>query len=260
MMGMRIRGLSLTSPMRVQSASPLYIWQRVRPWMVRAWTPTSCSLSARSTMILELSSQPRRVFTVTGVLTASTTAFVMATSLSGSRIMPLPAPRPAIFDTGQPQGAPAGDLRHRAAPVDVDRVGPVPAGELRRAVGHAGRIDHRLGDMPVDLDRDGGLLLERAHLGDGLRGVPDEPVRGDELGRDHRRPGLAAQDAEGRVRHVLHRRQHHGALAQVDVCNLHGGAKIRKIGISTLLRFVRKNSPKRLYYCPKRPFYLFFIR
>ena len=54
-------------------------------------------------MILELSSQPRRVFTVTGVLTASTTAFVMATSLSGSRIMPLPAPRPAIFDTGQPQ-------------------------------------------------------------------------------------------------------------------------------------------------------------
>ena len=125
-------------------------------------------------------------------------------------------------------GAPARDLGHRAAPVDVDRVGPVPAGELRRAVGHPGRIDHRLGDVPVDLDRDGGLLLERAHLGDGLRGVADEPVRGDELGRDHRRPGLAAQDAEGRVRHVLHRRQHHGALAQVDVRYLHGGAKIRK--------------------------------
>ena len=55
-------------------------------------------------MILLLSSQPRRVFTVTGLSgTASTMAFVMATILSGSRIIPLPAPRPAIFETGQPK-------------------------------------------------------------------------------------------------------------------------------------------------------------
>ena len=89
--------------MSVQSASPLYIWQRVRPWMVSAAMPASCRRSASSTIILELSSHPRRVLTVTGLPTASTTAFVMATILSGSFIIPLPAPRPAIFDTGQPK-------------------------------------------------------------------------------------------------------------------------------------------------------------
>ena len=71
--------------------------------MVRAAMPTSCRRSASSTMILELSSQPRRVLTVTGLPTASTTALVMATILSGSRIMPEPAPRPAILLTGQPK-------------------------------------------------------------------------------------------------------------------------------------------------------------
>ena len=133
-------------------------------------------------------------------------------------------------------GAPARDLGHRAAPVDVDRIGPVPAGEFRRAVGHAGRIDHRLGDVSINLDGDGSLFLEGAHLGDGLRRVPDEPVRGDELGRDHRCTCFPAQDAEGRVRHVLHRRQYDGALTQVDVPDFHA-ANLRFFLIFVGLKF-----------------------
>nr|AIF26497.1 hypothetical protein [uncultured bacterium fosmid pJB28H11] len=83
MMGICILGLLLTAPIRVQSAEPLYSWQRVRPWIVSACIPASCNRSASSTMIFELSSQPRRVLTVTGFPTASTTALVIATILSG---------------------------------------------------------------------------------------------------------------------------------------------------------------------------------
>ena len=36
-------GLFFTSPMRLQSASPVYIWLRVLPWMVSAWIPQSCN-------------------------------------------------------------------------------------------------------------------------------------------------------------------------------------------------------------------------
>ena len=51
MMGIWMRGLRLTSPMSVQSALPVYIWLRVRPWMVRAWMPQSCNCSASSVMM-----------------------------------------------------------------------------------------------------------------------------------------------------------------------------------------------------------------
>ena len=100
---MCIRGFSFIFPIKLQSASPLYIWQRVLPCTVRAAIPTSCSLSASSTMIFEFSSQPRRVLTVTGNFTASTTDLVISTILSGKRIIPLPAPLPAILFTGQPK-------------------------------------------------------------------------------------------------------------------------------------------------------------
>ena len=103
MMGILMRGFRFTSPISVQSASPVYIWARVRPWMVRAWTPQSCSRSAKSTMILWLSSHPRRVFTVTGTSTASTTARVISNILGMFCNMPAPAPLPATFLTGQPK-------------------------------------------------------------------------------------------------------------------------------------------------------------
>ena len=48
-------------------------------------------------------SQPKRVFTVTGVLTASTTARVMSSIRGILRSIPAPAPLPATFLTGQPK-------------------------------------------------------------------------------------------------------------------------------------------------------------
>ena len=54
-------------------------------------------------MMRWLLSQPRRVFTVTGVCTAFTTSRVMS-SMSGMFCsMPAPAPLPATFFTGQPK-------------------------------------------------------------------------------------------------------------------------------------------------------------
>ena len=61
-------GLFLPLPIGVQSASPLYNWQRVRPWILSAWTPTSCNLSATSSIFLVWSSHPGLVLTVTGSL------------------------------------------------------------------------------------------------------------------------------------------------------------------------------------------------
>ena len=103
MMGIRILGFSLIFPIRVQSASPLYIWHLVLPWTVRALMPASWSRSASSTMILLSSSHPSLVFTVTGLLTALTILSVIITILSGYFIIPEPAPLPAILLTGQPK-------------------------------------------------------------------------------------------------------------------------------------------------------------
>ena len=102
-MGIRILGFFLTSPIRVQSASPVYICARVRPWMVRASIPQSCNCSASSTIILCSASHPRRVFTVTGIFTASTTARVISSILGTFCSMPEPAPFPATRFTGQPK-------------------------------------------------------------------------------------------------------------------------------------------------------------
>ena len=103
MIGICICGLFFTLPISVQSASPRYIWARVRPCIVSAAMPTSCRRRAISSMFFDSSSQPRRVFTVTGFPTASTIRRVISTISGTSRIMPDPAPRPAIFFTGQPK-------------------------------------------------------------------------------------------------------------------------------------------------------------
>ncbi len=54
-------------------------------------------------MFFDSSSHPSRVFTVTGRRTASTIRRVISTISGTSRIMPDPAPRPAIFFIGQPK-------------------------------------------------------------------------------------------------------------------------------------------------------------
>ncbi|OQA46590.1 MAG: hypothetical protein BWY47_01629 [Bacteroidetes bacterium ADurb.Bin302] len=54
-------------------------------------------------MILLLSSQPKRVFTVTGVFTEATTARVISSIRGMSLSKPAPAPLPATFFTGHPK-------------------------------------------------------------------------------------------------------------------------------------------------------------
>ena len=58
---------------------------------------------ASSTQLMEPLSQPRRIFTVTGLPPAPrTTASATRTALSGVRISPEPSPELATLGTGQP--------------------------------------------------------------------------------------------------------------------------------------------------------------
>ncbi len=101
--GILIRGLSFTLPIRVQSASPLYIWALVLPWILSALIPISCSLSLTSKIFKLFSSQPKRVLIVTGNEVAFTTAAVNLTIKSTSFKIPAPAPLQTTFLTGQPK-------------------------------------------------------------------------------------------------------------------------------------------------------------
>ncbi len=103
MMGMCMRGSLFTCRMRDQSACPVYICARVRPWMVNARIPQSCRRGARSVMMRLLSLHPSRVFAVTGVCTALTTASVISSMRGIFCNIPAPAPFPATFFTGHPK-------------------------------------------------------------------------------------------------------------------------------------------------------------
>ena len=91
-----------TSRMVFQSASPPYICTRVRPCTATALTPACSSSCASSTALMLPLSQPRRIFTVTGTLTARMTASAMRAAFSGSRISALPSPFFTTLPTGQP--------------------------------------------------------------------------------------------------------------------------------------------------------------
>ena len=95
------------------------------------------------------------------------------------------------------------------------------SGNLGSPVRHLGGIHHGLGDVPVDLDAHGGLLLEGVHLGNGLGGIADESVGGNEFGIDHVGALLAAEHPERHVRHVLHRSEKHGAFPKVQIPYFH---------------------------------------
>ena len=101
--GMCIRWLFLTAAIGCQLASPLYICARVLPCIEMALHPTSCKRSATSTILIESSSQPKRVFTVTGNLVCFTIASVRETIRSMSFKMPAPAPLLTTFLTGHPK-------------------------------------------------------------------------------------------------------------------------------------------------------------
>ncbi len=63
----------------------------------------SCKRSATSSILMEFSSQPKRVLTVTGRFVPLMTAFVKRTIKSISFKTPAPAPLETTFFTGQPK-------------------------------------------------------------------------------------------------------------------------------------------------------------
>ena len=101
----------------------------------------------------------------------------------------------------------------------------MPAGKFFCVCGHARSVHHGFWDAAVDLHGHGGLFLQGVHLGDGLGNIPHQAVRAHELGGDHGRARLPAQDAETGVGDVLHGRQRYRTLSQVDGSNLHIACK-----------------------------------
>ena len=93
---------SLTAAMISRSTPGAYICALVRPWTVMAEIPASSAILAISTALTWLSSQPLRIFTVTGTGTAWTTARMISPASFGSRMRALPPPLPATLGAGHP--------------------------------------------------------------------------------------------------------------------------------------------------------------
>ena len=96
-------------------------------------------------------------------------------------------------------GVVLGDLRHRAAHVDVDDVGAHALDDLR-----GGR--HLLGIAAEDLDRDRPLFLGVLGVLERPIDAAHEPLGADHLGHDEPATAFALDEpAEGSVRHPRHR-------------------------------------------------------
>ena len=93
---------STTDRMPAKSTAPVNAPARVRPWMVSAATPASARMGASRGAWSSAASQPRRVFTVTGIVTARVTVATNVPVRSGSFSMAAPAPSLTTFSTGQP--------------------------------------------------------------------------------------------------------------------------------------------------------------
>ena len=98
-----IETASLTLRTNAQSALPLYIWLRVRPWTVTILTPRSSAIRASSGALRSAWSQPIRIFTVTGTSTAFTVASMSLVASPTSFINAEPASWPTTLRTGQPK-------------------------------------------------------------------------------------------------------------------------------------------------------------
>ena len=81
---------------------PLNPCSRVRPCTKIAATPESSSARAKSGAVMFSSSQPSRIFAVTGILTAFTMPFTSAAVFSCSVIIAEPPPTRQTLRTGQP--------------------------------------------------------------------------------------------------------------------------------------------------------------
>ena len=93
---------STTARMPSRLTRPLKPCSRVRPWTITPATPTCSNARARSGAVSDSSSQPSRIFTVTGIFTAATTAATRSTARSIWHIRAEPPPPLTTFRTGQP--------------------------------------------------------------------------------------------------------------------------------------------------------------
>ena len=99
-----MRTASATEAMTSQSACPEYPWARVRPCTVRRQIPASSRRRALSGALTDCSSQPVRIFAVTGSgETARTTAEAMAARRVPSRRREDPPFLQTTLLTGQPK-------------------------------------------------------------------------------------------------------------------------------------------------------------
>src|SRR5947209_1958563 len=146
---------SLTWRTNAQSASPLYIWQRVRPWMVIICTPRSSAMRASSGAFRFSWFQPMRVLSVTGTFTALTVASISFAAKGRSRISADPASPLTTFLTGQPMLMSMIAWRTRQAALDAR---PVSTTALVVAAGSGSRMG---GDIPKQFRLLGGKPVVR---------------------------------------------------------------------------------------------------
>ena len=88
-------------------------------------------------------------------------------------------------------------------------------------VGHLGRLHHRVGVAAVDLYADRSLVIVGQQLGVSFLRVADKTLGGNELRVHHVGTLLPAYSPEGRVSHILHRRQQHRSFSQLYAPYLH---------------------------------------
>ena len=99
------------------------------------------------------------------------------------------------------------DLVYGTSEINVHKVGTMASGDFGGPFGHHSRIHHRLRNVTVYLYSDGGLIIVGHEFFERLACVADQPVRGNEFRIHHVRPEFLADEPEGRVCHVLHRRK-----------------------------------------------------
>jgi len=93
---------STTRRISRRSAHPAYCWLRVRPCTLQSSAPSPAAMRANSGALIELSSQPARIFTERVPEKLRRMARTMAAARGRSRSSAEPAPFLMNFFTGQP--------------------------------------------------------------------------------------------------------------------------------------------------------------
>ena len=191
MMGIWMRGLRFTSPMSVQSAVPVYICARVRPWMVSASMPQSCNIPSEAGFHRDGNADGINH----GACDVKHERHVLQHAGSGSFSCH------ALYGTAE---------------IEVKDVGV--GGFFHNLC----RIAHGFREAAVYLDGNGTLVGTDAKLLEGLRHRSHEGIGCHKLAVDHGGSHPPAQQAESYVRHVLHRGEEERARPEVDVSYFQG--------------------------------------